>query len=247
MHYDWHELLAPRPNHHVLLRNASANVHYKLRREQTHVPRLKSITFVHHISKTRNLFCTVPLRSIWLCLLFLQFEVLRHPCMPNLSTTFFLYTYSTRVKRWYHPFFFSQIRSTPSSAALSTRETRIAAVAVPYEILSTQVIKPYIAFSTCAWFHRTSAERRRLLHTSPNAATLMFETHYIKPYYTQTGQYRKQSSRMCGEAKNISKSVPVVKLLRLPRSCARGILGYLCLYCRHHFWPKDHFAFKESM
>ena len=135
MHYGWHELLAPRPNHSVLLRNALADVQYELRLEQTHVPRLKSPNSVHHISKTRNLFCTVPLRSNWFCLLFIQFEVLRNFCVPNLCTFSSLYTYraSSRVKRQNHLLsVFSQIWSTPSSVALSTREVRIAAVGVPY-------------------------------------------------------------------------------------------------------------------
>ena len=38
MHYGLHELLAPRPNLYVLLRDSSANVQYELRIEQMHVP-----------------------------------------------------------------------------------------------------------------------------------------------------------------------------------------------------------------
>ena len=37
MYHGWHELLATRPNHYVLLRNASADVQYELPLEQTHV------------------------------------------------------------------------------------------------------------------------------------------------------------------------------------------------------------------
>ena len=62
---------------------------------------------------------------------------------------------------------------------------------------------------------------------------------------TPRRQYQKRSNRMCVKAKSVSKSVPVVTLPRLLRFCARGILGCSRLYCRHHFRPKDHFAFKK--
>ena len=55
---------------------------------------------------------------------------------------------------------------------------------------------------------------------------------------TPRRQYRKRSNRMCVKAKSVSRPVSVVALLRLPRSCARGILGCSCSYCRHHFGRK---------
>ena len=55
---------------------------------------------------------------------------------------------------------------------------------------------------------------------------------------TSRCQYRKRSNQMCVKAKSVSKSVPVVTLPRLLSSYAREILGYSCLYCRHHFRPK---------
>ena len=86
--------------------------------------------------------------------------------------------------------------------------------------------------------HRTRS------HGYGTNATLLFERIYlIQPYYAQR-RLPKTKQLRC-EVKRVSKSVPVVTMPRLPRSCARGILGGSCPYYRRHLRPKDRFAFKE--